>query len=127
MRRLRQFAVIEGVAIAALVAVAAAIALAAFSLAGNQRDGAAFVWFFGTAVFGAPFVILMGAPVYWVLVQRGSTTWPPVLATGVAPGVALLFLNPGFGLMYMACGAAVASLTHWWCRRLALIRRPLDG
>jgi len=124
MPGLRQLAAIEGIAIAALITAAGALAVFGFAGSMGNREAAALVWFLGTTIFGAPFVLLFGAPAYWALARRDKATWLPVLAVGLAPGAFILLADTRFGLLSLGCGAAVAALTHWWCGRFELNRSP---
>jgi hypothetical protein len=121
---LRQFLAVEGSAILALLAVAGLLGAAGFaSEAGQDEAGrAAAAFFAASAVVGAPFVVLYGAPTYWALLRHDNATLPFVLFAGVAPGIACLIASTGLGLVVGGCGAAVAALTHWIYGRFASSR-----
>ena len=137
MPLLRQFLVVELVSIAVLVLVAAAVGAYgvvdsvshANSLVGPGSS--AWLGFAYTVAIGTLPVVVVGAPIYLVLLRRGSANWINVVALGGAPGVLLLFLVGGLGIWAMVCGVAVASVTHLICRRLgpnnSFKPKPLRG
>jgi len=132
MRALRQFAAVEAIAFAALLAVAAVLAacegLRAMGTRSMLTPGATVSLVFAyTSVIGAPFVVLLGAPAYWALLRHHKATWPAVLGVGVAPGACLLFVEPPVGLLAIVCGAAVALLTHWCCSSVTSLRGGSHG
>lgn len=56
--------------------------------------------------------ILLGAPVYTAMTARGPIRWLPMLITALAPGVAMLFLHRGLGLIAIVAGPSVLFMTH---------------
>ena len=124
MSAIKQFIVVELVAIAALLLVATGMAAygAIDSISHDNslidpRDSA-WLGFGYTAIIGAVPVIFLGAPIYLALLRRGSANWIYVLILGVTPGLLLLFVVGGLGFWAMLCGTAVAFITHLACRRL---------
>ena len=124
MSALRQFIVVELVAIAALLLVAAGMAaygaIDSISHDNSLIDprGSAWVGFGYTAIIGAVPVIFLGAPIYLARLRRGSANWINVLILGITPGLLLLFVAGDLGFWAMLCGTAVAFITHLACRRL---------
>jgi hypothetical protein len=124
MSALRQFIVVELVAIAALLLVASGMAaygaIDSISHHNSLIDPRSSAWLgFGyTLMIGAVPVIFLGAPIYLGLLRRGSANWTNVLILGVMPGLLLLFVAGGIGLWAMLCGMVVAFITHLACRRL---------
>ena len=120
----RQLIVVELVSVASLLLVAAAMAaygaIDSASHANSLIDPAGSAWIaFGYAtIIGAIPVILIGAPIYLLLLRRGAANWLNVMMLGVIPGVILLFVAGGLGFWAILCGAAIASLVHMGCRKL---------
>src|SRR5688500_8028027 len=137
MAGLKLFAVIELIALVALLVVAGAMAgygaadsaLHASSLL--SPSSSAWLGFAYTAVFGAPVVAVIGAPTYFFLLQRGLAQWPHVLLVGAFPGLIALVASVSLGFWAIVCGIAVASLTHAICRRVgpnnSFKPKPLRG
>lgn len=122
------FAIVEGVTFAALAIVA--IAVAAYSAISSMLPNSilspgdcAILGFAYTFTIGAPFALLFGGPIYWLLMRFNKFPgWPLVLALGVIPGLALFFVATDLGIISALCGVAVASITHLLCGKLALKR-----
>ncbi len=77
-----------------------------------------FLFVFGFSIFyGILPAILLGAPVYTAMTARGSIRWLPMLTTALAPGVAMLFLHRGLGLIAIVAGPSVLFMTHRLCQR----------
>jgi hypothetical protein len=132
MSALRQLAAIEAIAVATLLAVAAVLAgyEGLHAWAGRSMlapVATASLVFAYTAIFGAPFVILFGAPAYWLLLRNDKATWPLALVAGIAPGACLLLVEVPVGGIAITCGAAVALLTHWRCSTLVSLHRGSHG
>ncbi len=137
MTGLRQFAPVELVPVLALLAAAGAIAgygaldsaLHANSLIGPASS--AWLGFVYTVVFGAPVVVLFGAPIYYALLQRGIVRWPHILLVGSLPGLVALAGSISLGFFAILCGLTVASLTHAICLRVgpnnSFKPKPLRG
>jgi hypothetical protein len=131
MPKLRQFFAVQAVAALALVAfsaVAAVLVTAAMARYGQAPDAATIAGTFAfIALCGAPLVVLFGAPAYWALLRSGQAGWLSTLAVGVMPGLLLVAAFGPFGLIFCACGAPVAALTHWGCRQWAPTRAVSPG
>src|SRR3546814_144304 len=118
MTGLKQFAVIELVALVALLAVAGLMAgygAADSAFHANSLlspSSSAWLGFGYTALIGVPVVVVIGAPVYFILLQRGLARWPYILLAGAAPGLKALVASVSLGFWAIICGIAVASLTH---------------
>lgn len=128
MNEAKRLVAIEGVALSSLIAVA--LAMAAYGGVSSMQPNAllspksgALVGFGYTFVVGAPIVLLLGAPSYWLLLRRqGALQWSSVLGLGAVPGLLLLLVAKDLGFLSIGCGVAIASITHWACSRLALTR-----
>ena len=124
METFRRFVIVELVALAALLIVAGAMAaygaIDSASYANSLVDptGSAWLGFAYTLAIGALPVACIGAPVYLLLLMRGSAKWLNVSVLGTVPGVLLLLVAFELGLLAIVCGLAVALLTHFVCRRL---------
>ena len=137
MTGLRQFAAVELVALLAVLAVAGA--MAAFGYADStlhtnsvlDPGSSAWLGFAYTALFGVPLVLFVGAPVYYVLLQRNLVQWRYVLLAGAGPGLIVSLASLSLGFWAILCGIAVASLTHAVCRRVgpnnSFKPKPLRG
>src|SRR3546814_7986647 len=77
-----------------------------------SSDLSAWLGFGYTALIGVPVVVVIGAPVYFILLQRGLARWPYILLAGAAPGLIALVASVSLGFWAIICGIAVASLTH---------------
>ena len=124
MSALRQFIIVELVAISALLLVATGMAAygAVDSMSHDNSlidpRGSAWLGFGYTATIGAIPAIFLGAPIYFALLRRGSVNWINVLILGVTPGLLLIFVAGSLGFWAVLCGVAVATITHLACRRL---------
>ena len=133
MAAIRQLVVVELVALAALLFAAGAVAAyGAVDSASHPNSivdpaGSAWVGFAYTLGLGAPTVVLLGAPAYLLLLRAGSLNWLRVTALGAAPGVLLVFLAGGVGVIATVCGIFVASATHLVCRRLGPNNSCMDS
>ena len=137
MSGLKQFAAIELVALASLLAVAGAMAGYGAADSALHTDSllnpssSAWLGFAYTTMLGGPVVAVIGAPTYFFLQQRGLAQWPNVLSAGAAPGLIALVVSVSLGFWAILCGIAVASLTHAICRRVgpnnSFKPKPLRG
>ena len=124
MKILKQLIAVELSAFASLLVVAMAMAAyGAMNLTLHPSrwltPAASAQIFFGyTAVIGAAPALLLGSPAYLFLVHRNLARWPYVLLLGAAPGLLALVFDIALGFIAISCGAAVALLTHFICRRL---------
>lgn len=84
---------------------------------GSSADAAAF-HFTSTLIFGAIPAIVLGGPIYFLLLKNREPRWLYVILLGVTPGLAILPFDFLVGSIAIACGLFVASLTHLGCRRL---------
>ena len=113
---------IEAIALATLALIAAALAAyGAVSTAANPAailspGSAAWITFAYTCVLGAVPVALLGAPVYWWLLQDGEETWTNALLLGTAPALVFLLAGLTWGFLALMCGSAVSLTTHAVCR-----------
>lgn len=82
-------------------------------------ESAARVTFAYTCVLGALPVVLVGAPGYWALLQRGLARWYYALALGAAPALGFLLADLDLAFWALVAGSIVALLTHLLCRELA--------
>src|SRR3546814_19791410 len=118
MTGLKQFAVIELVALVALLAVAGLMAgygAADSAFHANSLlspSSSAWLGFGYTALIGVPVVVVIGAPVYFILLQRGLARWPYILLAGADPGLIALVASVSLGFWAIICGIEVASWTH---------------
>jgi len=120
----RQFLVVIAAVVVALTLVAGVLA----SIAVISPDhGTAFLnpqlIFNATIFFGAPLVLLLGAPAYFVLLRKGQARWYYVLTLGVIPGLVLLLMDTMLGVFAVVCGGIVSLVTHLACRRF--VRAPV--
>ena len=124
MRVFRQLLIVEGAALLALLTVALGMGGygAIDSMLHNnsllEPAASAKVVFAYTAIIGFLPVALIGAPVYLALLKLNRLSWPSILLLGIAPGLVALPFGAWTGFLAIVCGAAVASLTHFICRRL---------
>ena len=65
-------------------------------------------------IFGIVPVVAFGAPVYAAVAQRGRSSVSAAVAIGVVPGLLLLWYERNLAAWFIACGAAVALVTHLW-------------
>ncbi len=120
----RQLLIVEAVTLLSLLVVAAAMAgygaIDSLRYANSLLTPAesAKIGFGYTIMIGFLPAILVGAPGYVLLLRKGLARWPYVLGLGALPGFAILPLELSLGLWAIACGAAVALLTHVICHRL---------
>ena len=118
MAGLKLFAVIELIALVALLVVAGAMAgygAADSAFHANSLlspSSSAWLGFGYTALIGAPVVVVIGAPAYFILLRRGLARWPYILLAGAVPGLVALAASLSLGSWATLCGIAVASLTH---------------
>ena len=137
MAAFRQFLIVELVSIGALLLVAGVMAaygaIDSASYANSLIDPGSSAWlgFAYTSAIGALPVVFVGAPIYFILLRRGSANWLSVIVLGTAPGVLLLFVAGGLGIWAIVCGLVVASATHLVCHRLgpnnSFKPKPLRG
>src|SRR5690606_22297050 len=80
--------------------------------------GSAKLAFTSTLFFGAIPAVTIGAPIYVALLLRDKTRWLYVILLGITPGILALPFDVFLGILGIACGAFVGSLTHLACRRL---------
>ena len=124
MTALQRLARAELFSFCSLVVVAALVAalFAYLSSAGPSvllpRDSAQ-IGFLGTLLIGFLPVAVLCAPAYAWLSHRGWANWPTVLLLGAWPGLVWLIINVEFGFFTLACGLAVAVLTHSTFLKLA--------
>jgi len=124
MKEYRQhLAKTEIVAVSALLLVALTSAtIWAVQTSNSPNDsfsplGAAIAMFSYTLMIGCLPVVAFGAPLYALLLKNGKATWYAALTIGVAPGLLLLLVAQDIGLWSIGCGAAVALITHIFCRQ----------
>jgi hypothetical protein len=65
---------------------------------------------------GTPLALVFGGPAYFFLRKRSLARWGYVVAIGLLPSFVFFAMAPLAGLLSLACGVAVASLTHIMCR-----------
>ena len=124
MSAVKRFLLVELVSIVTLVMVAGAVAafgaIDSVSHANSliSPGGSAWIGFGYTAIIGLLPVVIVGAPIYFMLVRRNMANWLNVVILGAAPGVLLLFISLALGVWAIACGVVVASVTHVVCTRL---------
>jgi hypothetical protein len=117
--RVQLWALVSLIAVAAVAAGSCAAFTAMWSGASLSPAQAALLFFVYAMVVGCGPALLLGAPAYAVLRRYRRATWWTALAVGCAPGLCLLLVvDRRFALLALACGAAVAAVTHGLCRRL---------
>jgi hypothetical protein len=110
---------IETIAIAALFIVAAVLA-AVFAVQSSFTEGAILgfadtskIVFLTTMMWGLGPVIVFGAPLYTFLRQHGHASLASAIGLGSIPGILFLLLDVELGVWAVACGIAVAGITHF--------------
>lgn len=73
---------------------------------------------FFALVYGAIPALLVGAPLYALLLHRGWATYLSAVLVGILPGLALLPIEQGLAYFFLAYGAPVAAATHFTASRL---------
>jgi hypothetical protein len=130
MSSIRKFLAVQAVSLAAVLVTAATFAAAYSTAPSFHHPGsfikpmdAALLVFLYTTLIGAPVALLLGAPFYLFLSQRGLASWPVVMALSAAPGLMLLPFEFEPGVFSLVCGLSVAAITHTACGKLALTTR----
>ena len=65
-----------------------------------------------TLLYGVGPVVLIGAPVYTLLVGYKANTWWAVLLVGLVPESSLAWIDRSIGIYACVCGIVIATVTH---------------
>jgi hypothetical protein len=117
---MRSLASLFGVSLAVAVGYALLVWANSGSYTGPTSAGVLAFQF--TFLFGLIPVAIYGAPLYAWMQHRGLLTWPKVVILGAVPGAVSVPFSWSFGVTALACGVAIACLTHGLAKQDAYVR-----
>jgi hypothetical protein len=128
MSIVRRYLIVASIALQALLAVAlttaflaAVISALSPNVPNESRGSVAFLVLtmlpLYAMVVGTFAIVLIGAPLYALLLQFNQAKWWSALPVGVLPGALLWTQEPTMGYFAIGMGLLVAAATHFEMRR----------
>jgi hypothetical protein len=71
--------------------------------------------------------LMVGAPLYALLLRHGWANFLSAVCVGILPGLALLAFEQNFAFLFLAYGASVAACTHFVASKLRSWPRVAAG